>query len=76
MWPIGVIASPGRCPSLFSVEPSPKFAPAQNALPCAASTTARHWSFLSRSCSASAIELISTTSKKLFGGRWISIVAT
>ena len=33
-------------------------------------------SFLSSASSASAIELISTMSKKLFGGRWISIVAT
>ena len=59
----GEAASPGRWPDLSSVEPSPKFAPAQNDLPCAASTTARHLSSWSNASSASAIELISTMSK-------------
>ena len=53
-----------------------KLAPAQNALPCAASTTARASGSLSISVSASAIWLISETSKKFSGGRRISMVVT
>jgi hypothetical protein len=65
-----------RWPDLSSVEPSPKFAPAQNDLPCAASTTARHWPSRSNASSASPIWLISAMSKKLCGGLRISIVPT
>src|SRR5664279_4010063 len=69
-------SSRGRWPSWLSVEPSPKLAPAQNALPCAASTTARQLMSWSSASSAPAISWISAISKKLFGGRRISIKAT
>jgi hypothetical protein len=51
-------------------------APAQNALPCAASTSARQSASASSASKASAISLISAMSKKLFGGRLISTSAT
>src|SRR5215472_8830796 len=58
------------------VEPSPKLAPAQKALPWAAKTTARIWISSSKLSKAAAISLINGISKKLFGGRRISTKAT
>jgi hypothetical protein len=69
---VGRIAA-ARSALLFG---SLELAPAQNALPCAASTVARISGSLSISVKASAIWLISVMSKKLNGGRWISMVAT
>src|SRR5262249_53620396 len=71
----GATAGPGSlgrrpCPS--SVEPSAKLAPAQNALPWAASTMARILTSSSKLSNASAISLIKGISKKLCGGRRIS----
>src|ERR1700678_277728 len=70
-------AAPGRGP-LRSSSPSlsPKFAPAQNAFPCAARTSARHSASASKVSNAVAISPISAASKKLFGGRLISTSAT
>jgi hypothetical protein len=53
-----------------------KSAPAQKALPSAASTTARHSGSRSKASNASPICAISALSKKLLGGRRISTVPT
>src|SRR5215475_4305983 len=71
-WP----GSSRRRPCASSCEPSPKLAPAQKALPCAASTTTRMLPSSSKFSKAPAMSLINGISKKLFGGRLISTKAT
>ena len=60
----------------IKASPSPKLAPAQKALPSAHNTLARQSPSASNFSSTSAIWLIKAISKKLCGGRWISMVAT